>query len=210
METVDLVKWAIPEPEECQQAAEEIRRTYPGLTPEELASKTIQKTKRTVAAGGAAAGALANPIVLVPAALADIGTTLRMEGKLAGTIAVLLDPDSTRDRDAFAADILAVLFASTVTQVLKELGEEAADRATKVVIRKYLKKGLLKVLLKSSCKYLAIRIARRALITKTIPLLGSAIGATWNWVEAKTVGRRALRYHRKRASGRLLDHPNSY
>ncbi|WP_147445601.1 hypothetical protein [Corallococcus aberystwythensis] len=56
---------------------------------------------------------------------------------------------------------------------------------------------MLKALQRFALKYLGLKLTQRAIITKTVPLVGAGIGATWNWVEVQRVGKRAVRYYRE-------------
>ena len=44
-------------------------------------------------------------------------------------------------------------------------------------------------------------MAKKAVVTKTVPLVGAGIGAAWNWVELEAVGKRAIRYYQRRSIG---------
>ncbi|GMU03899.1 hypothetical protein [Corallococcus caeni] len=48
------------------------------------------------------------------------------------------------------------------------------------LIRRYISKGVLKALQRFALKYLGLKLTQRAIITKTVPLVGAGIGATWN------------------------------
>ena len=44
-------------------------------------------------------------------------------------------------------------------------------------------------------------MAKKAVVSKTVPLVGAGIGAAWNWVELEAVGKRAVRYYMRRSIG---------
>src|SRR4051794_31244318 len=94
---IDLEKiltWLIPNPSDCARAAAEVRLAHPNLTDEERAKRAVKDSRKWAASIGAATGMAASPITMLPAAMADAAGMLRLEGKLAGTIAALLDPES--------------------------------------------------------------------------------------------------------------------
>src|SRR6185436_16274043 len=119
----------------------------------------------------------------------------KIEGTMVGGVAALLDPDSLDDAERFRADVVAVVFPAAVSQALRHLGVRAGEQLTKNLVRRSAEKGGLETLLKLAGKVLGARLPTKALITKSVPLIGIGIGAGWNWLEASAVGRRAIAYH---------------
>jgi hypothetical protein len=184
----------VPDRNACRAAAARLRKAYPGLPPELLARKAISQAQTLLAATGAAAGVFTNPLVMIPLALGETGFVLKREARLVGVIAVLLEADTLEDPDAFAADILSILFPSAATQALSAFVVRASQATTRTLIRTYIRKDALRTLIRFAARYLGLKVTQRALITKTVPLLGAVIGAVWNWIEVKRLGARALRY----------------
>ena len=50
-------------------------------------------------------------------------------------------------------------------------------------------------------KYFSMKVTQRAVITKTLPIIGGLIGGTWNYVELRVVGRRTYVYFAGKAAG---------
>lgn len=75
------------------------------------------------------------------------------------------------------------------------VGVQAGRQTSKVLVRKYISKNVLRTLVRWAAKYLGIKLTQRAIITKVVPLAGAAIGGGWNWFEVRRLGRRALAYH---------------
>jgi hypothetical protein len=194
----DAVRGAMPDPEECRRRAREQRAANPGLSDEQLVERVVTTAKRWAAAYGVGSGVAANPLAMVPAAAADMVLTMRTEAFLIGVVAAILDPSTLDDRDGFHGDILAVMFPNAVSQAFRELGVQAGKTTTRVLIRKYISGSLLKAIIAFAAKYLGIKLTQRAIISKTVPLVGAAIGATWNWVEVERCGRRALKYYQEK------------
>jgi hypothetical protein len=186
----------IPNPNECREKAEQLRTSYPKLAPEELAKKAVKQAKTLLAVTGGLSGIVSNPLAMVPLAAAEMTLVLNREAKLAGVVAALLEPEVLKDGDAFSADILTILFPGAVSQALSQFAVRAGQQTSKVLIRKYLSKDVLKAIIKFAMKYLGLKLTQRALITKAIPLVGGVIGATWNWVEVQSVGKRAINYYK--------------
>ena len=191
-----LLEKIVPDAAECRDAAEKLRRRHPGETPEQLARRAVQAARQTAAAVGAATGAASGPIIMFPAALADIAAVLRIEGTLAGVIAALLDPDSLQG-DALPKDVIGILFPGAVSQVLRQVGVRSSTKASKVLIRKYVSNDTLKLIVRIATRQLGFDVTRKSIVAKTVPLVGVGIGAGWNWLEVGAVGQRAIRYYRR-------------
>jgi hypothetical protein len=204
----DLLGWVVPDREKCRLDAEELRSTHPGATDEQLARRAIASAKNWGVAAGGMTGASANPLIMLPAAMADIAAMLRIEGQMAGTIAALLDPASMVDEKTFQADVLAIVFPGAVSQALRQFGLRAGQRVTRNLIQKYVTENFLKDATRFAAKFMFIRVSRNAVVSKTVPLIGAGIGAAWNWVELDAVGKRAVRYYQRRAIGPAVPTPS--
>lgn len=194
MNMEDFVRAVLPHPDECHRKAQELREAYPEASSDELVDRAIKTAKRWAAVYGVGSGVATNPFAMVPAAAADMALTLRAEAHLAGVIAVLKTPSSSDHLDSFHTDILAVMFPNAVSQALREVGVQAGKTTTRTLIRKYISGNLLKAIIAFAAKYLGIKLTQRAIISKTVPVVGAAIGATWNWVDVERCGRRATKY----------------
>ncbi|MGH7213789.1 MAG: hypothetical protein ACREIT_03380, partial [Tepidisphaeraceae bacterium] len=111
-------------------------------------------------------------------------------------VAGLLDPASLDDPDQFHSDVITIVFPGLVSQALRTAGVRAGEQLTRAVIRKYATEQAMSGLARVAGKHFGARITREALITKTVPLVGSGIGAGWNWIEIRAVGSRAIDYFR--------------
>lgn len=194
MNMEDFIRAVLPHPDECRRKALELRDAYPEASADELVERSIKTAKRWAAVYGVGSGVATNPAAMIPAAAADMGLTLRAEAHLAGVIAVLKTPSSSDHVDSFHAEILAVMFPNAVSQALREVGVQAGKATTRTLVRKYVSGNLLKAIIAFAAKYLGIRLTQRAIISKSVPLVGAAIGATWNWIDVERCGRRAQKY----------------
>lgn len=195
------MNWVVPDREKCRRAAQELAAQHPGATPEQLARKAVASAKSWGVAAGTATGAAANPLIMFPAAVADIAAMLRIEGQMAGTIAALLDPPSLLDERTLQADVIAIVFPGAVSQALRQFGLRAGQRVTRTLIKKYVTESVLKDATRFAAKFMFIRVTKKAVLSKTVPLVGAGIGAAWNWVELEAVGKRAIHYYQRRAIG---------
>jgi hypothetical protein len=190
-----LLQWVIPDPEECRQAAMEARLVDPNYTAVEAARAAVKSARKWGAAAGATTGLAANPITMLPVAVADMMAMLRIEGRMAGTVAALLDPESLNDPAAFRRDIIRVIFPGAVSQALRKVGVRAGEHATKQLIAKYASRALMKEIGEQAAKRLGVRLTQKAVATKAVPLVGAGIGGAWNWLEIQAIGKRAIEYH---------------
>ena len=191
----DLLKWVIPEPEECRRVAAELMLAAPDETPVQVAHGAVKTARKWAAAAGATTGLAASPITMLPAAVADMAAMLRIEGHMAGTIAALLDPASLDDETTFRRDIIRVVFPGAVSQALRKVGVRVGENAAKSLIEKYAGRALMKEIAEQAAKRLGVRLTRKAVATKAVPLVGAGIGAAWNWLEIQAIGRRAIHCH---------------
>jgi hypothetical protein len=194
----NLLDWVVPDVAQCRKAAEELVARSPHLSREALARHAVASAQRWAAGTGAATGVAASPFIALPAALADMVAVLRIEGTMAGTVAALIDPASLDNPNTFPADVLAIVFPGAVSQALRQLGVRWGQRITQELIRRYLSEGLLKSVTRLTSRYLFVHVTEKALVSKTVPLVGAGIGAGWNWLEVKAVGTRAIHYYQRK------------
>jgi hypothetical protein len=190
-----IMAWLMPDAADCAQAAQELRLAHPNLTDAQRARIAVKESRRWAASIGGATGLAASPVTMLPAAIADAAAMLRLEGKLAGTVAALLDPDSLNQPEMFRREIIRAVFPGAVSQALRKVGIRASETATKNVIRKALTHEAGKEIGERAVKFLGIRLSEKAIATKTVPIVGAGIGAAWNWLEIQAVGNRAVDYH---------------
>ncbi|MGB7158455.1 MAG: hypothetical protein WBD40_10350 [Tepidisphaeraceae bacterium] len=190
-----MLQWVIPDPDECRRMAAKMRLADPNATAAQAARAAVKSARNWGAVAGATTGMAAGPLTMLPAAVADMATMLRIEGRLAGTIAALLDPESLNDPAAFRRDVIHVIFPGAVSQALRKLGVRVGEQATKSLIAKYASRELMKEIGEQATKRLGVRLTEKAIATKAVPLVGAGIGGAWNWLEVQGIGRRAIEYH---------------
>ena len=191
----NLLDWVVPDRDQCRKAAEELVARNPGLSPEQLARHAVSSAQGWAASAGAATGVVANPLIALPAAAADMAAVLRIEGTMAGTIAALIDPASLDHPNTFPADVLAIVFPGAVSQALRQIGVRWGQKISQELIRRYVSEGLMKSVTRLASRYLFVHVTEKAIVSKTVPLIGAGIGAGWNWLEVKAVGNRAIHYY---------------
>ncbi len=190
-----MLQWVIPDPDECRRLAAEVRLGDPEATARQAAELTVRSARKWGMAAGATTGLAASPFTMLPAAMADMAAMLRIEGRMAGTVAALLDPDSLADPAAFRRDIIRVIFPGAVSQALRKIGVRVGEHVTKDIIAKYASRALMKEVGEQAAKRLGVRLTQKAVATKALPLVGAGIGGAWNWIEIQAIGSRAIDYH---------------
>jgi hypothetical protein len=195
-----LLSVVIPDPQDCRREAQELRLKDPEASAEAVARRAVKDSRKWAASIGAATGLAASPITLLPAAIADAAAMLHLEGKLVGTIAALLDPESLNEPEIFRREIIRNVFPGAISQALRKLGVRAGEQATKNLVRKLVSREAAKEIAERAAKLLGIRLTEKAIAAKTVPIVGAGIGAAWNWAEIQLVGNRAIDYHLGRES----------
>lgn len=196
-----LLSRLAPDIGQCRSAAEELRKDHPELSAVDLARHAVHSAKLKAAAMGAATGAAASPLTMIPAAVADIAAMLRIEATLVGTIAALLDPAVLDKPDVLKADILGIIFPAAMSQALRQAGIKAGERLSQSMIRRYVGEELLGTITRLIARTMGKQLTREAVVRKAVPLVGMGIGAGWNWLEVRTIGQRAVHYYSDDAIG---------
>jgi hypothetical protein len=145
-----------------------------------LARHAVSSAQGWAASAGAATGVVANPLIALPAAAADMAAVLRIEGTMAGTIAALIDPASLDHPNTFPADVLAIVFPGAVSQALRQIGVRWGQKISQELIRRYVSEGLMKSVTRLASRYLFVHVTEKAIVSKTVPLIGAG---NWRGVE---------------------------
>ena len=171
-----------------------LRRRFPEATTYQLAEQAFSDVRLQVISAGAAMGLAANPLLSVAGALADLSVTTRAQLFAAACAAELLIPGFL-DADTARHELLfPVLGGSVISQLGVEFGLKAAQTATREFVVRLMNRRGLQAVNAVLTRVFGRRVTQRALITKTIPLVGCVIGGAWNAMEAEVVRNRTLRY----------------
>ena len=127
-------------------------------------------------------------------ALADLSVTTRAQLFAAACAAELLIPGFLDSETARHELLLPVLGGSVISQLGVEFGLKAAQTATRDFVVRLMNQRSLHLINGVITRVFGRRVTQRALITKTIPLVGCMIGGAWNAMEAELIRNRTLRY----------------
>jgi hypothetical protein len=171
-----------------------LRKRHPNRSNRELARAQFSNSGWKAVASGVLTGLPSNPWTAVPAALIDVGATLRIEVAAAARVAEIYDPAFLDDKDALWALLIPITGIELGSQALRELAVQGGMQSTKLLIRKFLSKETLESFKHLMLKYFGIKVAQKDIISKTLPIVGGLIGGTWNYFEVKAIGRRTIAF----------------
>ena len=171
-----------------------MRAAHPNRSNDEHAAALYSRQAWKAAAAVAIAGLPANMMVALPAAAVDAGIVLRMEVFAACCVGTLYEPHFVDSREVPWEVLVPIFGANIASQALRELGVLGSQQLTKQAIRRVLTKETLKAFQSVMLKAFGIKVTQRALVSKWVPIVGSIIGGTWNWVEVSAQGKRVRRY----------------
>jgi len=171
-----------------------LRRRFPEATTYQLAEQAFSDVRLQVISAGAAMGLAANPLLSVAGALADLSVTTRAQLFAAACAAELLIPGFLDSDTARHELLFPVLGGSVISQLGVEFGLKAAQTATREFVVRLMNRRGLQAVNAVLTRVFGRRVTQRALITKTIPLVGCVIGGAWNAMEVEVVRNRTLRY----------------
>ena len=171
-----------------------LRRRFPDATSYELAEQAFSDVRLRVTAAGAAMGLAANPLLSLAGALADLSVTTRAQLFAAACAAELLIPGFLDSDTARYELLVPVLGSSVISQLAVEFGLKAAKTATREVVVRLINQRSLRLINAVITKVFGRRVTQRAVITKTIPIVGCLIGGAWNAMEVEVIRNRTLRY----------------
>jgi uncharacterized protein (DUF697 family) len=142
-------------------------------------------------------------MIAAPAALLDVTALLRLEAQAAARVACLYDPDFLHDAEAKWEVLVPVFGLSVMSQIARQAGMRAGMAVSRQVIRKVVSKGSVNALKRILVQHFGARVSQRALITKTVPLVGALIGGAWNYGEVTLLRARCVRYFADQDLGKL-------
>lgn len=182
------------EPDEVKAQVAILTERYPDKTRRELAEQMIRRARWWGAGFGFATGVPSNPWVAGPAALTDMTAVLRTEILLACRIGLLYDPHLLDGPEPPYELIVPIIGGRAASEALGRLVAISSIRITRQAIVKILQHNGAKQFMLAIVKYFGIRVSRRALISKMIPIVGGLIGGAWNYAELRFIGDRICKY----------------
>jgi hypothetical protein len=182
------------EPEEVKTYVAILTERHPQKTRRELAEHMIRRARWWGAGFGFATGIPSNPWVAAPAAITDMSAVLRTEILLACRIGLLYDSHLLDGPDPPYELLVPIIGGRAASEALGRLVAISGMHITRKAILKILQNSGAKQFMITMVKYFGVRVTKRGLIAKTIPIVGGLIGGAWNYAELRFVGERVCKY----------------
>ena len=174
-------------------AHRQLLASYPGESRERLALRLTNGNAWKAAMSGALTGLPSNPLVALPAAIADTAAMIRIQVHVAARVALLFDENYLASDD-LPYELMLPVMGQVESANLREPAAHGSAGVTRRLVRNVLSKESLRRLKGIMLKYFGAKVTQRALVTKTLPLIGGVIGGTWNYVELRIVAQRSYVY----------------
>jgi hypothetical protein len=176
-----------------REYVEDKRLAFPDDAPRLLAERIVRTHATKGAAFGFVTGLASNPFLAAGGAMADVAAMLKLYANVTARVGLLADDDYFKTGD-WENDVLILLAGPIVTAQAVHVSIDGGRHASKVIIKEHLSKAALKALKKGVMKWIGKKVTERALLTKSIPIIGGGIGALWNYNDILLVGNRIIRY----------------
>lgn len=175
-----------------------LRERYPTANNEALAARLFAAARWKATGVGVVTGLPANPWVMVPAAVADLATVLRIETETVARVALIYDPAFFEQPDAAWELLVPVFGIDALSQFLRDVGVLGSMGVTRQLIRQHLSKETLRAFQKVMLKYFGIKVTQKGVISKSLPIVGAVIGGGWNFGEVTFLRNRTIAYFQNR------------
>jgi hypothetical protein len=160
-----------------------------------LAERFVESHARMAGVEGFALGIASNPLLIFGTALGDVAFVLRFYAYLTAAIGYLANPNYFDDPDWKNDALLILAGPKAVSRLMREAGIQFGKHGSKVLLKKYLRKGVLAALKKFILRWFGKKVTQRMIITKLVAIAGGVVGGAWNYVELRAVGNRIIAYH---------------
>ena len=184
----------VVDPHRSKAYVDALCRRFPEKDRRQLADYMIRQAQWWGASFGFITGVPGNPLIAAQAAFTDMVALLRTEVILACRIGLLFDRhflDSDEPPYEILVPIMGTRAASEIARSALTIG---GMELTRQAILKGLKTEGVTTFQRIMLRYLGMRITKRSLITRVVPLVGGVVGGGWNYLELKLVGDRVYRY----------------
>lgn len=185
------------------------RRARPELDDATRIDEAFVRARRKTTLTALATGLPSNPWIALPAASIDVALTLRTEIQAVARAALIHDPAFFDDEHAVWALLVPVFGIGAGSQMARALGVAGSHRLTRTLLERYIAREGLRRFKQLMLHHFGLRITQRGVITKSVPLVGAALGAGWNYAEMAGIRARTRRFLDERAFRRRLNPPGA-
>jgi hypothetical protein len=186
---VQLLEWVVA----IEQApvvawVDAARERRPDADDEALARSAFGRARLKATLSGIVSGLPGNPWIALPAATVDVAVVLKVHALAAARVATIHDPNLLRDGGEAVRWELLVPVLGIERETVGIVPDEARGGAARGYVRKKGMKLFKKLVLKDFAK----RVAKRAALGRSVPVLGAFIGGAWNFHEVARIRERTL------------------
>ena len=175
-----------------------LRAQHPTASNEELAERLFTTARWKATGVGVVTGISANPWLMVPAAVADLATVLRIETETVARVALVYDAAFFERPDAAWELLVPVFGIEAFSQFLRNLGVLGSMGVTRQLVGQHLSKQTLRTFQKVMLKYFGIKVTQKGVIAKSLPIVGILVGGGWNFGEVTFLRKRTIAYFQNR------------
>ena len=187
-----LVQWIMNiDVPKIQASIDLLQKEMPTAKKEDLVDVIFLKARRKAIASGIITGIPGSFFTMIPTALSDTAYTLKLEVVETAKVALLYDPTFFDCKDNIWDLFVPIL---DIQKIRKLAQKEDIELTSDVLITKHLSKHTLKFLQKALFKKFAVKMSKKAIFTRSVPVIGGAIGGTINYFEMKYIHRRVALY----------------
>lgn len=150
-----------------------------------------------VTGGEGGVGIPANLAIAITAMASEAILLIKFQLKLVANLGKLygvpLDPDDPED----VLTIFAFAAGGSIAEAAGKVGMKVGGKVATAAVRKYISKEVLETLKRVGAK-LGIKILQKTILKYTVPVVSVGIGAGWNYMSTRAVGRIAKRHFTQR------------
>lgn len=174
---------------------DKLRKQNPGISCDRLAKKITSRKAIKNGLVGAATG-LGGFTTLIPATLADVASSWRIQVSMAFSIAYVYG--HTTDTTDLKTDLFLILAGDSAKEALKRVSIEVSKSMTKKAVEKYITRDMMVKIWKVVGQKIITKAGEKSLLSfiKMVPLIGAPIGFFFDWTSARIVGKVAITYYR--------------
>ena len=184
-----LLEWVVEiDPDAVDGWVAARRRRRPGASDAALARAAFARARLKATLSGVVSGLPGNPWIALPAATVDVALVLRVHALAAARVAAIEDPGWLRVGGEVARWELLVPVLGIELDPACPVPAAERHAAT----GRYARKKGMKVFKKLVLKHFAKRVAKRAALGRSVPVLGAIIGGAWNFHEVARIRERTL------------------
>lgn len=172
-----------------------LRRQNPGISPDKLAKKVMNRKSFKNGLIGAITG-LGGFITIPVTVPTDLVCSWRIQASMAFSIAYIYG--HTKDTTDLKADLYIIIAGDSAKEALKHFGIEVSKGVTKKAVNKYVTREMMVKIWKVIPQKIITKAGEKSMTSfmKMVPIVGAPVGFVFDWATTKAVGKLAIHYYR--------------